>query len=58
MSAFFVVVKIFAPYPVERSHTIKASSAATASARAIRDTLKDVLHKRRIEYYSLTIKKL
>lgn len=61
---FFVQVKIYAPYPIESSHTIKATSAATASARAIREALglkregKPVINKRRIDSYSLTIKKL
>lgn len=55
---FFVQVKIYAPYPIESSHTIKATSAATAAARAVRTAYANAPHKRRIESYSLTIKKI
>lgn len=55
---FFVQVKIYAPYPIESSHTIKATSASTAASRALRTAYADIAHKRRIESYSLTIKKL
>lgn len=56
--SFYVTVKIYAPYPVESSHTIKASNAATAAARAIRKAYDAMPHKRRIDSYSLTIKKI
>lgn len=61
---FLVNVKVLAPYPIESKHTIKATSAATASARAIREALglkregKPVINKRRIDSYTITIKRI
>lgn len=61
---YLVSVKAYAPYPIESSHTIKATSPATAASRAVREALackrdgKPVINKRRVESYSLTIKKI
>jgi len=61
---YLVNVKVFAPYPIESSHTIKATAPATAASRAIREALglkrdgKPVINKRRVDSYTLTIKKI
>lgn len=64
MTAYYVTVRVYAPYPIESNHTIKATSPATAASRAIREALnlkKDgvpVIKRRRIESWSISIKKL
>jgi len=55
MRAFDIKVTTYAPYPVEFNAIYKASSPATAAARAIRDAIKQVLHKRRIGNITLKI---
>lgn len=61
---YFVQVTAHAPYPIQSKHTIGATSPATAAARAIREALdlkndgKPVIRKRRVESYSLTIKRI
>lgn len=64
MKAFLVSVKVHAPYPITSEHTIRATSVSAAAARALRAALAakndgvPVIHKRRIESYQLTIRKL
>lgn len=55
MKAYLVDAKAWAPYPIERQLTIKASNAATAAARATRELRDAIPHKRRISYYLLKI---
>lgn len=57
MKSYLITVKVWAPYPVESSHRISASSAATACARAIREAEKKVAHKRRITNYTVSAAK-
>lgn len=63
-TAWLVKVTAYAPYPIISNHTIKATAPGTALARAIKEALnlkwdgKPFIRKRRVESYSLTIKKL
>lgn len=62
MRVFVARLTIYAPYPIKSEHVIKASSAATASARAIRSALAAkqdgdfVINKRKVDSYSLEIR--
>lgn len=58
MQAFLVKTKIYAPYPIEKEQTVRATSAPPAAARALRNAIAEVMHKRRITNYSLTIARL
>lgn len=58
MSAFRVVVKVYAPYPIESEHVVTTSAAATAARMAMADAYKQIAHKRRIESYTVHVTRL
>ena len=55
MKYFLILIKVNAPYPIEREFRVKASSAATAVARAMRDWRKE-FKGRRISDFDIKVR--
>ena len=57
MKPWYITVTIYAPYPIVHEGLYQATEAAAAASRAIKQAYKSVEHPRRIENYTIKIRR-